>query len=102
MVLGGLRTDTMSQRHSPTRLSTRPDEYRQTPAGLLGYLAVLAVGLALLTAPVVVGAGLVAAGLAAVAVHLARTVARPRTSGRATGAGADAEPAVDPDAHVAD
>ena len=92
----------MSQRHSPTRLSARPDEYRQTPAGLLGYLAVLAVGLALLTAPVVVGAGLAVAGLAAVAVRLARTVARPRTPGRATGVGVDADRGVDPDGRAAD
>ena len=102
MVLGGLRTDTMSQRHSPTRLSTRPDEYRQTPAGLLGYLAVLAVGLALLTAPVVVGAGLVVAGLVAAVVFLARTAAWSRPSGRTGGVGTDADPAVDPDGHVAD
>ncbi len=102
MVMGGLRTDTMSQRHSPTRLSTRPDDRRSTPAGLLGYLAVLAVGLGLLADPVVVGAGLAATGLVAAVVFLARTAAWSRPSGRTGGVGTDADPAIDPDGHVAD
>jgi len=92
----------MSQRHSPARLSTRPDDHRQTPAGLLGYLAVLAVGLALLTAPVAVGAGLTVAGLAAAVGYAVWTAARTRTPGRGAGVGADADPGVDPDGRAAD
>ncbi|WP_159904513.1 hypothetical protein [Salinirussus salinus] len=94
----------MSQTRSPTvRPSNRPNDRRSTPAGLVGYLAVLAVGLGLLTAPVVVGAGLAVAGLAAVVVSLARTVVRSRAPGRtAAGVGADADRGVDPDARAAD
>ena len=86
----------MSQRHSPARLSTRPDDRRSTPAGLLGYLAVLAVGLGLLTDPLVVGAGLAAAGLAAAVVFLARTAAVFRPSSHTAGVGTD------PDRRAAD
>lgn len=102
MMMGGLRTDTMSKRHSPTRLSTRPDDRRSTPAGLLGYLAVLAVGLGLLADPVLVGAGLAVTGLATAVVYLTWTAGWSRPAGRTAGAGTDADPAVDPDGHVAD
>ena len=103
MMMGGLRTDTMSRTRSPTvRPSNRPNDRRSTPAGLVGYLAVLAVGLALLTAPAVVGAGLAVAGLAAVVVSLARAVVRSRAPGRAAGVGADADRGVDPNGHAAD
>lgn len=105
MVVGGLCTDTMSQTRSPTvRPSNRPDDHRWTPAGLAGYLAVLAVGLGLLSAPVVVAAALVAAGLVAGAVHLVRASAG-RLS-RRSGSRPDNAPATDratsPDGRAAD
>jgi hypothetical protein len=97
MVMGGLRTDTMSRTRSPTvRPSNRPKYRRSTPAGLVGYPAVLAVGLALLTAPAVVGAGLAVAGPAAVVVSLAWAVAWPRTPGYSAGVDADVDRGVDP------
>ncbi|MFT4880536.1 MAG: hypothetical protein ACI9CA_000500 [Natronomonas sp.] len=92
---GTLHNIAVNRTHPPTRLSTRPDDRPSTPAGLVGYLAVLAVGLGLMTAPVVVGAGLAAAGLAAV-VALARPVAQSRSSDSTAGVG------VDPDCRPAD
>ncbi len=84
----------MSQTRSPTvRPSNRPDDHRWTPAGLAGYLAVLAVGLGLLSAPVVIGTALVAASLVAGAVHLVR-VSTGRLSGR-SGGRPDNAPATD-------
>lgn len=104
MMVGGLCTDTMSQRHSPTRLSTRPDDYRSTPAGLLGYLAVLAVALGLLTAPVVVGTSLAVAGLVAGAVHLVRASAGglPGRPGSRPDNAAATDRAPSPDGRAAD
>lgn len=92
----------VNRTHPPTRLSTRPDDRPSTPAGLVGYLAVLLAGLGLLTAPIAVGAGLAAAGLAAVVVALARPVARSRSSDSTAGVDADTGSGADPDCRPAD